>query len=156
MAKKPRVKRALSPYNRHVQREMKAGRSMKQAAASWKSGSKRTSVRRISVPRRKTRSRAVARKPRSTGGRRKMGGFNSQKIMKYIRLVALGAPVATALMSPADNAEKVDMVIRNYTGYSPKYGNFHAERLAAGWAPYLASVVTTYGIPKLAGIIRGL
>ena len=154
MAKKPRVKRALSPYNRHVQREMKAGRSMKQAAASWKSGSKRTSVRRISVPRRKTRSRAVAR-PKSTGGR-KMAGFNSQKIMKFVRLAALAAPVIGQAVRQDSLENKAMHVMRAYTGVNIQTGQFSGAALVAGWTPYLASVLATYGIPKVAGIIRGL
>ena len=157
MAKKPRVrrvKRALSPYNRHVQREMKAGRSMKQAAASWKSGSKRTSVRRISVPRRRARSRAVAK----TGGRKTMGksGFNTQKIMKYLRLAALAGPGAHAVLTYGANKDGLTHALLRYTGFDMRTGQFNGAALASGWMPYLASVGVTYGVPKLAGIIRGL
>jgi len=131
---------------------MKAGKSMKAAARSWRGGK--------SKPRKRVAPKAKRRSVRSrvkTGGRKvAKGGFNSQKIMKLIRTVALVAPVASAVMSPVDNAEKVDMVIRSYTGYSPKYRNFAAERLAQGWMPYIAAVGVTYGIPKLAGMIRGI
>ena len=53
-------KRKVSAYNRHVGREMKAGKTMKQAAASWKGGGS-TKVKRSSggtrkVAKRKTKS----------------------------------------------------------------------------------------------------
>jgi hypothetical protein len=35
-----RVKRAPSAYNKHVQREMLLGKTMKQAAVSWKKANK--------------------------------------------------------------------------------------------------------------------
>ena len=152
MAKKPRVKRALSPYNRHVQREMKAGRSMKQAAASWKSGRKTTRARPSKTGYvRRTVRRA---KPKSTGGRKRMGGFNSQKIMKYVRLAALGAPAIGVAMKPISNEEKIAQAIQMYTGV--RDGVFRWDKLAAGWTPYLASILVTQGIPKISGIIRGL
>ena len=155
MAKAKKAKRALSPYNRHVQREMKAGRSMKQAAASWKSGSKRKSTRRISVPRRVSRPRAAAR-PRSTGGRKKMAGFNTQKIFKYLRLAALLGPAAGCAVRPVSNEEKIRDILVRYTGYDMRNNTFNGGALVQGWGPYVASVAVTYGIPKLAGIIRGL
>lgn len=34
--KKAKKKRAPSAYNKHISKEMKSGKSMKQAAASWK------------------------------------------------------------------------------------------------------------------------
>ena len=33
---KPKTKRKLSTYNKHISKEMKAGKSMAEAAASWK------------------------------------------------------------------------------------------------------------------------
>jgi len=42
------VKRKLTAYQRHCQREMKAGKTMKQAAASWKGGSSKKTTKRSS------------------------------------------------------------------------------------------------------------
>ena len=84
------------------------------------------------------------------------GGFNSQKIFKYVRLAALLGPGAYMAMQPNTPADKIAEVLRIYTGYDMRSGAFHAQKLGQGWGPYLAAVATTYGIPKLAGIIRGL
>ena len=83
-------------------------------------------------------------------------GFNPQKLMKYIRLAALVAPAAQAAIGPGDPATKVATAIMNYTGYNIQNGSFAFSRLGKGWMPYLSAVAVTYGIPKLAGIIRGL
>ena len=149
MAKKKKTKKKLSAYNRHVQREMKAGRSMKQAAASWKSGRK-TSTR--------TAKRSTSRKTASKKKVRKVGkgGFNSQKIMKYVRLAALGAPAAMAAVGAGTPEQKLKVGVKFYTGVDLNDGSFNWQALAQGWTPYLASILVTHGIPKVAGIIRGL
>ena len=85
-----------------------------------------------------------------------MAGFNSQKIMKFIRLAALGAPVITQAVRQDSLENKAMHVLRAYTGVNMQTGQFDGAALAAGWTPYLASVLATYGIPKLAGIIRSL
>ena len=84
-----------------------------------------------------------------------MGGFNSQKIMKYVRLAALGAPAIIAVLEPGTPVQKAQKALQLYTGVGPT-GEFRWDKLVQGWTPYLAAVATTYGIPKLAGMIRGL
>ena len=155
---KPRgkVRRKLSAYNRHVQRVMKQGKTMKQAAASWRSGRKpstRTRRATTSVRRPATRRRA-ARKTKV----RKVGksGFNTQKIMKYVRLAALGAPAAAIAMGAGTPEQKIRSGIVRYTGFNMDTGEFSFASLAKGWTPFAAATAVTYGIPKLAGIIRGL
>lgn len=62
------AKREPSAYNKHVGREMKVGKTMKQAAASWKrKGSTKT-------PRRKTMAK---NKKKSGGGRKAFGSFGA-------------------------------------------------------------------------------
>jgi len=63
------AKRKLSEYNLHVKREMKAGKSMKQAAASWKGSAKKPSksVVKMGKKRKATRTRTVYKKARSVG-----------------------------------------------------------------------------------------
>ena len=85
-----------------------------------------------------------------------MAGFNSQKIMKYVRLAALGGPAIGVAMSTRSNPEKVRAALVQYTGVDIATGSFNGAELAKGWTPYLASILVTYGIPKLAGMIRGL
>lgn len=148
MVKKPKKK--LSAYNRHVQREMKAGKSMKQAAASWskKSGKPKAAKKASS----KTRSSS-----KKTGGRTMAkGGFSTQKLFKVVRLAAIALPAATTLMSNNTNSVKMAKLSKDYTGYDPRDGSWEFGRLAGGYAPYLGAILATYGIPKLAGLIRGL
>lgn len=62
-------KRKPSAYNRHVGREMKAGKTMKQAAASWKGkGKTRSTTRRSSGGKRKVAKRKSVRRGFSLGG----------------------------------------------------------------------------------------
>lgn len=145
MGKSKKPKRKPSAYNRHIGREMKAGRTMKQAAASWKSGSKKSSPK-------KRASRTTTRRSNTTA---KKGGFNTQKLFKFVRLGALVIPGATIAMSTATPSDKMKRITAAYTGVRSD-GSFHFEDLKRGWLPYLASIGVTYGIPKLAGIIRGL
>ena len=76
--------------------------------------------------------------------------------MKYIRLAALAAPAVGEALSATSPQDKFQRAIMHYTGYYPGDGSFEFSRLAKGWGPYAAAVAVTYGIPKLAGIIRGL
>ena len=156
MAKKKKrtgPKRALSAYNRHVQREMKAGRSMKQAAASWKSGRRSsTGTPKRSTSRRTSIRRTAKKKVRKVG----KSGFNTQKIFKYVRLAALAMPAAGTLMQPTSTQEKLKGISLDYFGINPDDGSFKLERLAKGWMPFLAANVVTHGIPKVTGILRSL
>jgi len=67
-------KKKVSAYNRHVGREMKAGKTMKQAAASWRAGKR--------SPRKAGASRSV----KKTTGKKKsgftLGGFSPMGIVK--------------------------------------------------------------------------
>lgn len=87
----------------------------------------------------------------------KKSGINTQKIMKYVRLAALAAPYAAVAMDGTKSPRvKVLEGLGMATGIDPNTGQFNAAYLAKGWLPFLASTAVTYGIPKLAGMIRGL
>lgn len=145
-------KKKLSAYNRHVQSEMKKGKTMKQAAASWKKGSTKSTAARV---RSTNRSKPKA-KPK--GGNRTVGkkSFNTQKLFKYVRLGALAAPIAGVALSSMSTEDKIRNIARNLTGYDYKYGVFDWKWLAQGYGPFVAASAVTYGIPKLTSIIRGL
>ena len=87
---------------------------------------------------------------------RKRSGFNTQKIFKYVRIGALAAPAIGRAMRPVSNEQKVRDIVVAYFGYDMNTNTFKLGALKEGWGPYLASVAVTYGIPKIAGIIRGL
>ena len=93
----------------------------------------------------------MAKKKRS---RRK--GFNTQSLMKYVRLAALAGPGIAVAMQNDTAQNKIRNGLLNYTGFDMYSGSFDAAALMRGWGPYAASVAVTYGIPKLAGILRGL
>lgn len=82
-------------------------------------------------------------------------GFNTQKIFKYVRIGALLLPAVTTVLGPGTGGQKLNKLKSDYFGVWSD-GSFHLESMAKGWLPFLASIGVTYGIPKIAGIIRGL
>lgn len=135
--------------------EMKKGKTFKEAVASWKgSGTKSKS----NTAKAKNKSRfSRSAKPKS-GGNRTMGkgGFNTQKMLKYVRLAALGAPAIAGIAQYGFTKEAAVEAIKGYTGVNLNTGGFDMQALIKGYTPFLASTVLTYGIPKVAGILRGL
>lgn len=73
-------KRKPSAYNRHVAREMKAGKTMKQAAASWKRKGSSTTKRKSS-----SKSKAKKNTRRKTNPMN-IGGFSPAGIIKAAAL----------------------------------------------------------------------
>ncbi|GAG60121.1 unnamed protein product, partial [marine sediment metagenome] len=47
-------------------------------------------------------------------------------------------------------------IMKAYTGFNMQTGVFNGADLMKGWLPFLAATAMTYGIPKIAGMIRGL
>lgn len=90
--------------------------------------------------------------------KKRRGGGKSitQTAFKFIRLGALVAPAASRLMGTDPMDYKLTDIIIDYTGFNIKHSSWHPDRLMTGWGPYLMACVTTYGIPKLAGILRRL
>ena len=85
-------KRKPSAYNIHIGKEMKAGKTMKQATASWKRGSKPSSQKRKV-------KKTAKKKTRRNGGIRLPGGLGP----KGIAMGALGlllVPRITGIRSP--------------------------------------------------------
>jgi len=150
----------LTAYQAHMKRELK-GKMKGKTAAQRKAIFKRAASSYKKSP---TKSGASKSRKKSSGSRtkskvRKVGknGFNTQKIMKYVRLAALAAPAAITAINPNQTPEsKVKEIMHKYTGFNMNTGKFDAAALMQGWAPFAAATVVTYGIPKLAGIIRGL
>jgi len=88
--------------------------------------------------------------------KKKRGKSLQQTIFKFLRIGALAAPGAYAVMNPHGGDKKYIAVdaIKYYTGYNMETGEFHFEDLAKGWTPFLAATLVTYGVPKIAGILR--
>ena len=144
--KKPKKpKRKPSAYNKHIGREMQAGRTMKQAAASWKKkGSK-------------SKSRASPKKRSNpTGGTRTMakGGFNMNKIYGAIRKVAIFIPAADIAMQPWSTADKITIGTRWYFGWDRTTHQFVWSELLKGWGPAIGAQVVTRVIPLVNRILR--
>jgi len=70
LARKP------SAYNLHVGKEMRAGKTMKQAARSWKSSTKNKSSRSTSKPKRSART-TTKKKGKGGGGKKTFGTFGT-------------------------------------------------------------------------------
>jgi len=81
-------------------------------------------------------------------------------VFKWLRIGALVAPAAVVATQPMKADQKLNEIFRLYTGVNIKHSmesnniQFDWKRLAMGWAPFVAAIVTTYGIPKIAGMIR--
>jgi len=132
---------------------MKAGKSMKAAARSWRGG--KSKPRKRAAP--KTKRRSVRSRVK-TGGRKvaRRGGFNTQKIYKILRMAALALPAGVRVTQGFAPDVTIKNILMDYTGYNSWSGKMEFDKLMAGWGPYLGAVVTTYGIPKLIGLLRGL
>lgn len=113
-------------------------------------GTKRSTKRkRQSNPKRRTRNLARKKKRRS-------GKSMTRTAFKFIRLGALVAPGASRALAHRDNPENaVKAGLLCYGGVNVD-GQFDWGLLAQSWTPYLMACLTTYGIPKLVGIIRRL
>ena len=156
-AKKRKAKRALSPYNRHVQREMKAGASMKQAAASWRSGSRKTtSSRRSQLAGQRIRRRSSRKAPKKVGKKVGRGGFNQQKLFKLARMAAMLGPHAAVWMGAGSPQEKVTTSVGLLSGVNMNTGQFDIQLLAKGYTPLLVTGLVTAVIPKINGLVKGL
>lgn len=86
----------------------------------------------------------------------KRSGFNTQKLFKVIRMVALAAPHVQTALGAGTPQQKVNTAVAQLTGYSIADGTFAMERLAKGWGPYVAASLITYGIPKLNSLVRSV
>lgn len=132
-------KRKLSAYQKHVQREMKAGKTMKQAAASWKKRgvtAKRSPRKALTKPKRTVRKIA----------RRKKSRKNSKKRIPIIP-TAVGALYGISLLQGAGTFEqKLQKVQADFTGFSN--GSFNWANLKVGLVPMLFAVVVSRMIGK--------
>lgn len=144
--KKP--KRKPSAYNKHIGREMRAGKTMKQAAASWKrKGSKKSS------PKKKTG------KSNPKGGTRNVtkNSFNMNKIYSLANKVAFIAPYASIALDPhITPAHKVERGIAYLTGFIMSTGEWSFDHLKRGWTPYVATKIMTSVVPKITSFVKGL
>ena len=90
--------------------------------------------------------------------KKRNGGKNLQATMfKFIRLGALVGPAAITILTPGRDAPtKGKDLLWQFTGWNYDENKWQAEGLMKGYMPYLSSILTTYGIPKIAAMIRRL
>ena len=88
--------------------------------------------------------------------KRRGGKSLTQQAFKWIRVGALVAPEVAEVMRYGFNRDTIRTMIAHKTGYNIDSGTWSAGDLTAGWLPYVASVVVTYGVPKIASILRRL
>ncbi len=85
---------------------------------------------------------------------KKRRGFSSQTLYKYIRLIGIGAPAISGVIQHGFTMQAANTAVKGWTGVDLTTGQFNLADLAAGWTPALATVGVTYGVPKIAGLIR--
>lgn len=145
--KKKKPKRKPSAYNKHVGREMRAGKTMKQAAASWKKkGSK-------------PKSQASPKKgSKPTGGTRRMGKntFNTQKIFSLMTKAALLGPAFIIATGSGDMTHKMKEGIHSYTGLNFATRGFDFEYALNTYKPYIFMKIIGAVVPKIGGFIKSL
>lgn len=100
---------------------------------------------------RKRRVNPIARRKKKGGGK-----SLQRTVFKWLRVAALVAPGLHAATAPGKPMDKLDLAIYRYSGYSMKRGKWEPQALMQGYGPFLGTVLATYGIPKLASIIRKL
>jgi len=156
----------LSAYNQYMRKALKGklkGKTKAQRKAIFKAAAKgwkgqKTKTR--SNP--KPKSRSIVKRSRSNpttkrGGKMGRGFLSTQSLMKYVRIGALGAPAISTLMDAnLSTQRKFKEVIRKYTGWESDNARWNYQNLLEGWLPYLGAVLVTYGIPKVASMIRRL
>ena len=133
MGKDPKKKkRKPSAYNKHVGREMKAGKTMKQAAASWKKKGKG------STPKAKSKAKSTP-----TGGKKRMG-FNMGKIKSLIRLTASIVPTAVIALDPnLDAMSKAKRWVTWHTGWRIDEQRWDPAELLNGYGPRIGAEIGT-------------
>ena len=104
----------------------------------------------------KTTSRKTTKKSTKKGGNKRMGRNLQATMFKWLRIAALVGPGAYQAIKWNKTEDKLRQILIRYTGYDVYTGEFKLQYLAEGYGPYLATVLATYGIPKIAGIIRKL
>ena len=115
-----------------------------------KNPSKSRAKRPKTKKKRKRRVRyTVARRKKRRGGK-----SLQQTAFKWIRVGALVAPAVEVAVKRISAEAKFREGIRRYTGFNMYRGTMDWGALLLGYGPLLGATVATYGIPKLAGIIR--
>jgi len=149
------------PTFKNITIKMKGGGSRKQRVKVLKSGKFRF-VKNLTKSKSKRTKKTTPKRSRRTMAKkkksRKGGGKNLQATMfKFIRMGALVGPAAIAVLTPGRSAEqKGKDLLWQFTGWNYDENKFQPEGLLKGYAPYLAAVAATYGIPKIGAIIRRL
>jgi hypothetical protein len=111
----------------------------------------------------KSKTKSKTKKVRKTTKKKRRGGKSLQTtVFKWLRIGALAAPAIVVATQPMKIDQKANEIFRLYSGVNIKHSmesnslQWDGGRLAMGWLPYLTTVLATYGIPKIAGIIRRL
>ena len=117
-------------------------------------GKKRSTKRkRSSNP---SRVKKVVRRYTRRRKTRRSGKSLTRTAFKFIRIGALAAPgIHRYATASGDPLAKGAVALQAYGGISAD-GGFDGALLLRMWSGYLGATLATYGIPKIAGIIRRL
>jgi len=89
------------------------------------------------------------------GKKKKKRGKSLQRtIFKWMRIGAIVAPGAAIAMKKVSPEAKIEQAVEAYFGYNIPQQKMVWSSLLRGWGPFLAATLVTYGLPKLAGILR--
>jgi len=104
----------------------------------------------------KSKTKTTKRRTKKLGKKKKRRGGKSLQatIFKWMRVGAIAAPgIAIAIQKKSGQA-KIEEAVEAYFGYNIPQQKMVWGSLLRGWGPFLAATLVTYGLPKLAGILR--
>jgi len=89
------------------------------------------------------------------GKKKKRRGKSLQKtVFKWLRIGALVAPAGAIAIGTDSNEAKIEQFVEAYFGYNIPQKKMVWTSLLRGWGPFIGATLVTYGIPKIAGILR--
>ena len=143
MGKDP--KRKLTPYNKCMSRELKgnmSGKTKAQRAALFKAAAKRCSknpTKKASTSKPKNKA-----KSNTTGGNKRVSGFNMGKIKSLIRMTASLVPTAIIALDPnLDAMSKAKRWVTWHTGWRIDDQRWDPAELLNGYGPRIGAEIGT-------------
>jgi len=112
-------------------------------------GRKKRPRSRVSNPKTKRRTRRMVRRKKRRGGKSLQA-----TVFKWMRVGAIFAPGLAIAVQKKSTEAKVEEVVEAYFGYNIPQKKMVFSSLLRGWGPFIGATLVTYGIPKLAGILR--
>lgn len=147
---KAKGSRRLTPYQKHVQKELKAGKTMKQAARSWR-GRRRKKVKRTRgryLPPESKYTRLKGSRPRDKFGRFKKGATGAagwRRVERKIHKAKRGRAKGKTIVYKVAGMKFTRTELKGFAKVIA--GGIAADRII----PFIEEQLTTFGFPMAGG-----